>query len=72
MRSPPGNPVRLSDMPPAPAGPRPPWLGEHTEAVLSADLGLDSAEPDPQQATLDDGSGALEAGEPVPNRPASR
>lgn len=34
----PGNPVRMS--PPAPGGRRPPWLGEHTAAVLSAELGL--------------------------------
>ena len=40
----PGNPVRLSSVPPAPAGLRPPWLGEHTDAVLSAELGLDSGE----------------------------
>jgi formyl-CoA transferase len=40
----PGNPVRLSDMPPPPAGQRPPWLGEHTDAVLSAELGLVPAE----------------------------
>jgi crotonobetainyl-CoA:carnitine CoA-transferase CaiB-like acyl-CoA transferase len=40
----PGNPVRLSDVPPAPAGLRPPWLGEHTDAVLSAELGLRGAD----------------------------
>ena len=40
----PGNPVRLSDLPPAPAGLRPPWLGEHTDAVLAAELGLDPTE----------------------------
>jgi formyl-CoA transferase len=36
----PGNPVRLSAVPPQPAGRRPPWLGEHTDGVLSAELGL--------------------------------
>jgi len=37
----PGNPVRMSAVPPpAPGGRRPPWLGEHTAAVLSAELGL--------------------------------
>jgi crotonobetainyl-CoA:carnitine CoA-transferase CaiB-like acyl-CoA transferase len=36
----PGNPVRMSAVPPQPAGRRPPWLGEHTSAVLSAELGL--------------------------------
>jgi crotonobetainyl-CoA:carnitine CoA-transferase CaiB-like acyl-CoA transferase len=35
-----GNPVRMSSVPPAPVGLRPPWLGEHTDAVLSAELGL--------------------------------
>jgi formyl-CoA transferase len=36
----PGNPVRMSAVAPQPAGRRPPWLGEHTAAVLSAELGL--------------------------------
>lgn len=36
----PGNPVRMSAVPPQPAGRRPPWLGEHTAEVLSAELGL--------------------------------
>ena len=41
----PGNPVRMSEVPPsAAAGVRPPWLGEHTDAVLSAELGLVEAE----------------------------
>ncbi len=35
----PGNPVRLSGVTPA-AETRPPWLGEHTDAVLAAELGL--------------------------------
>ncbi|WP_106401662.1 CaiB/BaiF CoA transferase family protein [Actinocorallia populi] len=39
----PGNPVRLSDVPPA-AETRPPWLGEHTDRVLRAELGLTEAE----------------------------
>lgn len=39
----PGNPVRLSEVPPPPAGLRVPWLGEHTDAVLAAELGLDEA-----------------------------
>jgi formyl-CoA transferase len=40
----PGSPVRLSDVPPsAAAGMRPPWLGEHTDSVLSAGLGLTEA-----------------------------
>ena len=38
----PGNPVRLSDVPPA-AETRPPWLGEHTDSIL-AGLGYDAAE----------------------------
>ncbi|WBB61280.1 CoA transferase [Streptomyces sp. WMMC500] len=39
----PGNPVKLSDM--AETGvPRPPWLGEHTEEVLTEELGLSPAE----------------------------
>jgi formyl-CoA transferase len=40
----PGNPVRLSSVPPVPAGLRPPWLGEHTDAVLSSELGLNEEE----------------------------
>jgi formyl-CoA transferase len=40
----PGNPVRLSAMPPTPAGLRPPWLGEDTDAVLSSELGLSEPE----------------------------
>jgi len=41
----PGSPVRMSEVPPsAAAGVRPPWLGEHTDAVLAAELGL--AEPE--------------------------
>jgi crotonobetainyl-CoA:carnitine CoA-transferase CaiB-like acyl-CoA transferase len=36
----PGNPVRMSAVTPQPAGRRPPWLGEHTADVLSAELGL--------------------------------
>jgi crotonobetainyl-CoA:carnitine CoA-transferase CaiB-like acyl-CoA transferase len=36
----PGNPVRMSAVPPQPAGRRPPWLGEHTAGVLAAELGL--------------------------------
>jgi crotonobetainyl-CoA:carnitine CoA-transferase CaiB-like acyl-CoA transferase len=36
----PGNPVRMSAVPPQPAGRRPPWLGEHTAEVLAAELGL--------------------------------
>jgi crotonobetainyl-CoA:carnitine CoA-transferase CaiB-like acyl-CoA transferase len=36
----PGNPVRLSAVPAQPAGRRPPWLGEHTAEVLSAELGM--------------------------------
>jgi crotonobetainyl-CoA:carnitine CoA-transferase CaiB-like acyl-CoA transferase len=36
----PGNPVRMSAVAPLPAGRRPPWLGEHTTDVLSAELGL--------------------------------
>jgi crotonobetainyl-CoA:carnitine CoA-transferase CaiB-like acyl-CoA transferase len=36
----PGSPVRLSAAPAGPQG-RPPWLGEHTDEVLAAELGLD-------------------------------
>ncbi len=35
----PGNPVRMSGAAAVPDG-RPPWLGEHTGEVLSAELGL--------------------------------
>ncbi|MFC5745690.1 CaiB/BaiF CoA transferase family protein [Actinomadura rugatobispora] len=38
----PGSPVRMSEAPPA-AETRPPWLGEHTDAVLAAELGLTGA-----------------------------
>jgi crotonobetainyl-CoA:carnitine CoA-transferase CaiB-like acyl-CoA transferase len=36
----PGSPVRLSAVPARPER-RPPWLGEHTDEVLAAELGLD-------------------------------
>jgi crotonobetainyl-CoA:carnitine CoA-transferase CaiB-like acyl-CoA transferase len=36
----PGNPVKLSDMTEGPET-RVPWLGEHTDEVLSRELGLD-------------------------------
>jgi formyl-CoA transferase len=39
----PGNPVKLSAVPEA-VEDRPPWLGEHTDAVLADELGLDEAE----------------------------
>jgi formyl-CoA transferase len=39
----PGNPVRLSDVAVGPDT-RPPWLGEHTDAVLGGELGLSVAE----------------------------
>jgi crotonobetainyl-CoA:carnitine CoA-transferase CaiB-like acyl-CoA transferase len=39
----PGNPVKLTAVPEAPDR-RPPWLGEHTDAVLAEELGLDEAE----------------------------
>jgi len=39
----PGNPVKLSDVPDGPDA-RVPWLGEHTDATLRAELGLDDAE----------------------------
>ena len=35
----PGNPVKLSKMAEGPDS-RVPWLGEHTDAVLTAELGL--------------------------------
>jgi crotonobetainyl-CoA:carnitine CoA-transferase CaiB-like acyl-CoA transferase len=35
-----GNPVKLSDVPESPDV-RPPWLGEHTDELLSSELGLD-------------------------------
>ncbi|MEZ5137529.1 MAG: CoA transferase [Acidimicrobiales bacterium] len=38
----PGNPIKLSDMAEGPEG-RVPWLGEHTDEVLAAELGLDAA-----------------------------
>ncbi len=37
----PGNPVKLSDMAEGPER-RVPWLGEHTDEVLAAELGLDA------------------------------
>jgi crotonobetainyl-CoA:carnitine CoA-transferase CaiB-like acyl-CoA transferase len=39
----PGNPVRLSDMAIGPDA-RAPWLGEHTDEVLGAELGLPAHE----------------------------
>lgn len=39
----PGNPVKLSKAPDDPDA-RVPWLGEHTDAALTAELGLDPAE----------------------------
>jgi formyl-CoA transferase len=39
----PGNPVKLSKVAEGPES-RVPWLGEHTDAVLSAELGCDAAE----------------------------
>ena len=39
----PGNPVKLSRMAEGPES-RVPWLGEHTDAVLTAELGLSDAE----------------------------
>ena len=38
----PGNPIKLSDMAEGPES-RVPWLGEHTDAVLAAELGFDEA-----------------------------
>ena len=38
----PGNPVRMSDVAIGPDR-RPPWLGEHTDAVLATELGLSAA-----------------------------
>lgn len=45
----PGNPVRMSAAT-ASADTRPPWLGEHTAAVLTAELGLTAAELDELRA----------------------
>jgi crotonobetainyl-CoA:carnitine CoA-transferase CaiB-like acyl-CoA transferase len=39
----PGNPVKLSKMSEGPET-RVPWVGEHTTAVLTAELGVDEAE----------------------------
>ena len=39
----PGNPVKLSKMSEGPET-RVPWVGEHTTAVLTAELGLSEAE----------------------------
>jgi formyl-CoA transferase len=39
----PGNPVKLSKMAEGPES-RVPWLGEHTDTVLAAELGLDATE----------------------------
>ena len=41
----PGNPVKLSRVAEGPER-RPPWLGEHTDEVLSAELGLTSSQID--------------------------
>ena len=41
----PGNPVRLSKVPPTDEG-RVPWLGEHTRGVLASELGLGDEELD--------------------------
>ena len=41
----PGNPVRMSDVAIGPDR-RPPWLGEHTDAVLAAELDLSPQELD--------------------------
>ncbi len=39
----PGNPIKLGDVPEQPDT-RVPWVGEHTDSVLRAELGLDDAE----------------------------
>jgi crotonobetainyl-CoA:carnitine CoA-transferase CaiB-like acyl-CoA transferase len=39
----PGNPVKMSRVAEGPES-RPPWLGEHTDSVLAAELGLDGPE----------------------------
>jgi formyl-CoA transferase len=39
----PGNPVKLSNVAEGPET-RVPWVGEHTDSVLRAELGLDDAE----------------------------
>jgi len=39
----PGNPVKLSEVPEAEED-RVPWLGEHTDEVLSGELGLSADE----------------------------
>ncbi len=39
----PGNPVKLSGVAEGPET-RVPWLGEHTDAVLAEELGLDEGE----------------------------
>jgi crotonobetainyl-CoA:carnitine CoA-transferase CaiB-like acyl-CoA transferase len=39
----PGNPVKLSEVAEGPEA-RVPWLGEHTDAVLEAELGLSADE----------------------------
>jgi crotonobetainyl-CoA:carnitine CoA-transferase CaiB-like acyl-CoA transferase len=39
----PGNPVRMSDLQIGPEI-RPPWLGEHTDDVLGAELGFSAAD----------------------------
>ena len=48
----PGNPVKLSDVAEGPET-RVPWLGEHTDEVLAAELGL--AERRRSAALRDDG-----------------
>jgi crotonobetainyl-CoA:carnitine CoA-transferase CaiB-like acyl-CoA transferase len=45
----PGNPVKLSEVPEAEDS-RVPWLGEHTDDVLSGELDLDDAELDDLRA----------------------
>jgi crotonobetainyl-CoA:carnitine CoA-transferase CaiB-like acyl-CoA transferase len=37
----PGNPVKMTNVAEGPEA-RMPWLGEHTDAVLGAELGLDA------------------------------